>query len=91
MFSKLVRFSTSKVTRHRFSTSGGSDRFGVGMLEPGLHAKPQPVQSRNVATKNAGVAVALLCFVSGVYYTAINKMRPERDELATVIAEEKLA
>jgi len=53
-------------------------------------AKPPPIQTFTQKRNNAAVAVALLTFVGGVYYTAINKMRPELDELDRVIAEENL-
>jgi len=53
-------------------------------------AKPPPVQTFTQKRNNTILAACLLTFVGGVYYTAINKMRPETDELERVIAEENL-
>lgn len=50
-------------------------------------AKVAPQQSSQTATKNAIMALALLGFSGGVYYTAINKMRPDDDDLGRVIQE----
>ena len=62
------------------SSSGG----GFSATAP---AKVAPPQSNKTASKNAVVAFGLLAFTGGVYYTAINKMRPEGDELGKVIEE----
>jgi hypothetical protein len=50
-------------------------------------AKVAPQQSSQTATKNTVMALALLGFTGGVYYTAINKMRPGDDDLGRVISE----
>ena len=50
-------------------------------------AKVAPPQSTKTARNNAMMAFVLLGFTGGVYYTAINKMRPQEDELTQVIEE----
>ena len=88
MISVITRTMRARVVsmRHQFSSSTKE-----GLYESVKEARPAPVQSREKAGKNTAVAAALLVFVSGVYYTAINKMKPENDELNAVIESENLS
>ena len=74
---------SAALCRRAFSTPGVQTRAEIPAA-----AKIPPKQSRDTIMKNAGVAVLLVAFVGGVYYTAIKKMRPESDELTIIIEEE---
>jgi len=77
----------------RCASDGTGAGAGAATAESGSYrivAKPPPVQTFAQKRNNALLAVCLLTFVGGVYYTAINKMRPGNDELERVIAEESL-
>ena len=83
-------FARSMVALKTIGVSNISKRFASESTQQHRGPKLPPPQTFEQKRNNAILATALAMFVGGVYYTAIRKMRPEKDALQQVIAEENL-
>ncbi len=81
-------FARSIIALKTMGISNVSRRFTSESTHRG--PKLPPPQTFEQKRNNAILATALAMFVAGVYYTAIRKMRPEKDALQQVIAEENM-